>query len=268
MTPTTAATTTTQTRAQLIGKRALVTGGTRGIGKGITDQLRAAGATVIVAARTTPDTPTEGFVKADISTASGTSALAERTLELLGGGLDILIHNVGGSDIKPGGTVSLTDDDWQQGFEKNFFGAVRLDRALTPTMIENKSGAIVHITSVQRRSPMPGTAPYAAAKAALANYSKSLSNDLAKHGIRVNSVSPGFIETEAAKEFTYQHAAARQISAAAAREEIIESIGGIPLGQPGTPHDVGDLVAFLCSDRASYLTGAEYLIDGGSTRTI
>jgi NAD(P)-dependent dehydrogenase (short-subunit alcohol dehydrogenase family) len=262
------ATTTTQTPAELTGKRALVTGGTRGIGKGITDQLRAAGATVIVAARTSPDAPTEGFVTADISTASGTTDLAKRTLELLDGGLDILVHNVGGSDIKPGGTFALTDDDWQQAFEKNFFGAVRLDRALTPTMIENKSGAIVHITSVQRRNPMPGTAPYAAAKAALANYSKSLSNDLARHGIRVNSVSPGFIETEAAKEFTNQHAAAHQISAAAAREEIIESIGGIPLGQPGTPHDVGDLVAFLVSERASYLTGAEYLIDGGSTRTI
>jgi NAD(P)-dependent dehydrogenase (short-subunit alcohol dehydrogenase family) len=120
----------------------------------------------------------------------------------------------------------------------------------------------------QRRNPLPGTAPHAAAKAALANYSKSLSNNLAPHGIRVNSVSPGFIETEAAKEFTNQYAAAHQISAAPAREEIIESIGGIPLGQPGTPHDVGELVAFLVSERASYLTGAEYLIDGGSTRTI
>jgi NAD(P)-dependent dehydrogenase (short-subunit alcohol dehydrogenase family) len=115
---------------------------------------------------------------------------------------------------------------------------------------------------------MAGTAPYAAAKAALANYSKSLSNDLAPHGIRVNSVSPGFIETEAAEQFTTQRAAAHHISASAARQEIIETIGGIPLGQPGTPNDVGHLVAFLVSDRASYLTGAEYLIDGGSTRTI
>ena len=163
----------------LTGKRALVTGGTRGIGKGITDRLRAAGATVVVAARTAPDAPTEGFVTADISTAGGTTALAKRTLELLGGSLDILVHNVGGSDITPGGTVALTDEDWQQAFEKNFFGAVRLDRALTPTMIENRSGAIVHITSVQRRNPLAGTAPYAAAKAALANYSKSLSNELA-----------------------------------------------------------------------------------------
>jgi NAD(P)-dependent dehydrogenase (short-subunit alcohol dehydrogenase family) len=260
-------TATTQTQADLTGKRALVTGGTRGIGKGIADQLRAAGATVIVAARTAPDSPVDGLVTADISTASGTTALAKHALELLGR-LDILIHNVGGSDIKPGGTVALTDDDWQQAFEKNLFGAVRLDRALTSSMIEHESGAIIHITSVQRRNPMAGTAPYAAAKAALANYSKSLSNDLAPHGIRVNSVSPGFIETEAAEQFTTQRAAAHHISASAARQEIIETIGGIPLGQPGTPNDVGHLVAFLVSDRASYLTGAEYLIDGGSTRTI
>ena len=227
----------------------------------------AAGAHVIVAARSARDLPPEEVVIADISTASGTTTLAQ--LEVLGG-IDILVHNVGGGDIKPGGTTSLTDDDWQLAFETNLFGAVRLDRALTPSMIDNShGGAIVHITSVQRRNPLPGTAPYAAAKAALANYSKSLSNDLAPHGIRVNTVSPGFvIETDASIEFVQQHAAAQGITTTAAREQIMDSIGGIPLGQPGTPRDVGDLVTFLVSDRASYLTGAEFLIDGGSTRTI
>ena len=261
-------TTTTQLHADLKGKRALITGGSRGIGKGIASQLRAAGAHVIVAARSARDLPPEEVVIADISTASGTTTLAQRALEVLSG-IDILVHNVGGGDIKPGGTTSLTDDDWQLAFETNLFGAVRLDRALTPSMIDNShGGAIVHITSVQRRNPLPGTAPYAAAKAALANYSKSLSNDLAPHGIRVNTVSPGFIETDASIEFVQQHAAAQGITTTAAREQIMDSIGGIPLGQPGTPRDVGDLVTFLVSDRASYLTGAEFLIDGGSTRTI
>jgi NAD(P)-dependent dehydrogenase (short-subunit alcohol dehydrogenase family) len=260
--------TASELHAELSGKRALVTGGTRGIGKGIAAQLRAAGAHVIVAARSAGDLPPEEVVIADISTASGTTALAKRALEVLGG-IDILVHNVGGGDIKPGGTASLTDDDWRQAFETNLFGAVRLDRALMPSMIDNsQGGAVVHVTSVQRRNPLPGTAPYAAAKAALANYSKSLSNDLAQHGIRVNSVSPGFIETEASKQFVQQHAAAQGISTAAAREQIMDSIGGIPLGQPGAPRDVGDLVTFLVSDRARYLTGAEFLIDGGSTRTI
>jgi NAD(P)-dependent dehydrogenase (short-subunit alcohol dehydrogenase family) len=189
-------------------------------------------------------------------------------LELLGGGLDILVHNVGGSDIKPGGTVALTNDDWQQAFEKNFFGAVRLDRALTTTMIENKNGASSISPQSSAATQWPARHPMRRAKAALANYSKSLSNDLAPHGIRVNSVSPGFIETEAAKQFTNQHAAAHQISAAAAREEIIESIGGIPLGQPGTPQRRRGPGGLSRLGASHYLTGAEYLIDGGSTRTI
>ena len=258
---------TNATQIDLTGRRALVTGGTRGIGRGIADQLRAAGADVVVAARSAPAGSPDGVVAADVSTTEGTSALAQRTLELLGG-IDVLVHNVGGSEVAEGGTAALTDDDWHHAFETNFFGAVRLDRALTPVMAEGGGGAIVHITSVQRRSPLAGSVPYAAAKAALANYSKSLSNELAPNGIRVNSVSPGFIETESAKEFVDRHAAASGVGADVARQDVVESIGGIPLGQPGTPRDVGDLVAFLVSDRAGYLTGAEYLVDGGSTRTV
>jgi NAD(P)-dependent dehydrogenase (short-subunit alcohol dehydrogenase family) len=182
--------------------------------------------------------------------------------------VDIVVHNVGGAQVSPGGVTNLTDDDWDQAFQINLFGAVRLDRALVPSMITGQSGVIIHITSVQRRLPMPGTAPYAAAKAALANYSKALSDELAPNGIRVNSVCPGFIETEAAAAFVSEHAEALQISIDVARAEVIKSIGGIPLGRAGEPTDVGDLVAFLASDHARYLTGAEFLIDGGSTRTV
>jgi NAD(P)-dependent dehydrogenase (short-subunit alcohol dehydrogenase family) len=261
------ATNTTTLQINLAGKRALVTGGTRGIGKGITDRLRAAGATVLAAARSVPHTPLPQVITADIATAGGSATVAERTLAILGG-VDIVVHNVGGSEVKAGSMTSLTDDDWHQAFQMNLFGAVRLDRALVPSMIDAHGGVIIHITSVQRRQPMPGTAPYAAAKAALSNYSKALSNELASDGIRVNSVCPGFIETEAAKVFVDQHSAAQQISTDAARAQIIESVGGIPLGRTGDPTDVGDLVAFLVSDRARYLTGTEYLIDGGSTRTV
>ena len=165
----------------LTGRRALVTGGTRGIGRGIAEQLRAAGADVVVAARSAPAGAGDDVVIADVSTAEGTSALAQRTLESLGG-IDILVHNVGGSGVTQGGTAALTDDDWYDAFETNFFGAVRLDRALTPVMADGGGGAIVHVTSVQRRSPMAGSVPYAAAKAALANYSKALSNELAPRG--------------------------------------------------------------------------------------
>jgi NAD(P)-dependent dehydrogenase (short-subunit alcohol dehydrogenase family) len=260
-------TATTTLQIDLTGKRALVTGGTRGIGKGITDRLRAAGATVVVAARSAPRTPSPQVITADIATADGSATIAERTLAILGG-VDIVVHNVGAAEVRPGSVTDLTDDDWDQAFQVNLFGAVRLDRALVPSMITDHGGVIIYITSVQRRLPMPGTAPYAAAKAALANYSKALSDELAPNGIRVNSVCPGFIETEAAAAFVSQHAEKLQISMDAARAQVIKSIGGIPLGRTGDPTDVGDLVAFLASDHARYLTGAEFLIDGGSTRTV
>jgi NAD(P)-dependent dehydrogenase (short-subunit alcohol dehydrogenase family) len=263
----TMSTATTTLQIDLTGKRALVTGGTRGIGKGITDRLRAAGATVVVAARSAPRTPSPQVITADIATADGSATIAERTLAILGG-VDIVVHNVGGAQVSPGSVTNLTDDDWDQAFQINLFGAVRLDRALVPSMIAGRTGVIIHITSVQRRLPMPGTAPYAAAKAALANYSKALSDELAPNGIRVNSVCPGFIETEAAAAFVSEHAAALQISIDDARAQVIKSIGGIPLGRTGDPTEVGDLVAFLASDHARYLTGTEFLIDGGSTRTV
>jgi NAD(P)-dependent dehydrogenase (short-subunit alcohol dehydrogenase family) len=263
----TMSTATTTLNIDLTGKRALVTGGTRGIGKGIADRLRAAGATVVVAARSAPVTPSPQVITADIATADGSATVAERTLAMLGG-VDVVVHNVGGSQVSPGSVTNLTDDDWDQAFQVNLFGAVRLDRTLVPAMIAGQSGVIIHITSVQRSLPMPGTAPYAAAKAALANYSKALSDELAPNGIRVNSVSPGFIETEAAAAFVSEHAAAQQISMDAARAQVIKSIGGIPLGRTGDPTEVGDLVAFLASDHARYLTGTEFRIDGGSTRTV
>jgi NAD(P)-dependent dehydrogenase (short-subunit alcohol dehydrogenase family) len=135
-------------------------------------------------------------------------------------------------------------------------------------MVERGSGAIVHVTSIQRRAPLPSTIPYAAAKAALANYSKAVSNELAPHGIRVNAVCPGFIETESARAMVDEIAGIDGVTPDEARARIVESIGGIPLGAPGRPSDVGELVAFLVSDRAAYITGAEYVIDGGSVRGV
>jgi NAD(P)-dependent dehydrogenase (short-subunit alcohol dehydrogenase family) len=248
------------------GRRALVTGGTRGIGHAIAERLRAGGATVLAAARSLPaDQPPESVVVADISTPAGTDAIAHAVTDRLGG-IDIIVHNAGGSGQNPGGATATTDEEWSKMFELNFFGAVRLDRALIPHLPDD--GAIVHVTSIQRRSPLPTTLPYAAAKAALANYSKALSNELAPRGIRVNAVAPGYVETESAYQMAADIAAINGVDIDQARQQIMASIGGIPLGAPGRPQDVAELVAFLASGRSAYITGAEYVIDGGSLRTV
>ncbi|NTY61951.1 SDR family oxidoreductase [Mycolicibacterium sphagni] len=251
---------------EFAGRRALVTGGTRGIGRAIAERLRAGGATVLAAARSLPaDQPEESAVVADISTTAGTDAIAHAVTERLGG-IDIVVHNAGGSSQNAGGAATTTDEEWSKTFELNFFGAVRLDRALITQLPAD--GAIIHVTSIQRRSPLPTTLPYAAAKAALANYSKALSNELAPRGIRVNAVAPGYVETESAYQMAADIAAINGVDIDEARKQIMASIGGIPLAAPGRPQDVAELVAFLVSDRATYITGAEYVIDGGSTRTV
>jgi NAD(P)-dependent dehydrogenase (short-subunit alcohol dehydrogenase family) len=250
------------------GRTALITGGTRGIGLGIADLLRARGARVLVAARSIPaGQPADDVIVADVSTSDGIARLAAEALDRLGG-VDIVVHNVGGSGQHEGGVATLTDDDWQSAFDQNLFAAVRLDRALIPGMVQRGRGAIIHVTSIQRRSPLPTTIPYAAAKAALANYSKALANELAPQGIRVNAVCPGYIETESAYQMAVEIGRINDVTVDEARRQIMESIGGIPLGAPGRPADVGELVAFLVSDRAAYITGAEYVIDGGSVRGV
>jgi NAD(P)-dependent dehydrogenase (short-subunit alcohol dehydrogenase family) len=249
------------------GRSALITGGTRGIGKGIADRLRAGGARVLVAARSVPDEASDDVIAADVSTVDGVTALGAQALERLGG-VDIVVHNVGGSGQYDGGAAALTDEDWQSALDANLLAAVRLDRAIIPGMVTRGSGAIVHVTSIQRRAPLPTSIPYAAAKAALTNYSKALSNELAPKGIRVNAVCPGYIETESAYRMAAEIAQMNDITIDQARSQIMESIGGIPLGAPGSPADVGELVAFLVSDGAAYITGAEYVIDGGSVRGV
>jgi len=252
---------------EFLGRSALITGGTRGIGKGIADRLRAGGASVLVAARSAPDGASDDVIAAVVSTADGVSMLGAEALDRLGS-VDVLVHNVGGSGQYDGGAAALTDEDWQSALDANLLAAVRLDRVIIPGMIARGSGAIVHVTSIQRRAPLPTSIPYAAAKAALTNYSKALSNELAPRGIRVNAVCPGYIETESAYRMAEEIGQINNISIDQARVQIMESIGGIPLGAPGRPADVGELVAFLVSDRAAYITGAEYVIDGGSVRGV
>ena len=132
-------------------------------------------------------------------------------------------------------------------------------------MLERRSGVIIHITSIQSRLPLPeATLAYAAAKAALATYSKGLSKEISPKGIRVNRVSPGWVETEAAIRPVTRLAEASATDYEDARKGLMDSLGGIPSGRPAKPKEVADLVAFLASPRAAAITGAEYVIDGGT----
>ena len=255
---------------EFAGKRVLVTGGTKGAGLAIVHRLSAAGAAVLTTARTLiPDGPSsQMFVQADVSTLAGTDTVAASVWEQLGG-IDIVVHSVGGSKSAGGGFAGLNEQAWQDEINLNLLAAVRLDRLLVPHMIAQGSGAIVHISSIQRRLPLhESTTAYAAAKAALTTYSKALSKELGPKGIRVNTVAPGWINTTASEAMVKRLAAHSESDEETARQGIMDALGGIPIGRPAWPEEVAELVAFLVSDRASSIHGAEYVIDGGTIPTV
>jgi NAD(P)-dependent dehydrogenase (short-subunit alcohol dehydrogenase family) len=254
---------------ELAGKRALVTGGTKGVGQAVVTALREAGATVLTTARSHRKVaePAAQFVAADVSSAEGCAVVAQAVRERLGG-IDIIVHVVGGSSAPAGGFIVLNDDEWHKALDQNLLAAVRLDRALVPSMIAQGSGVIVHITSIQRQLPLPdATIAYAAAKAALSNYSKALSKEVGPKGVRVVRVSPGWVETDGAVGLVEEIARKNRIDYEGARQMVMDSLGGIPIGRPAKPREVADLVAFLVSPRAASITGTEYVIDGGTVPT-
>ena len=250
--------------------RALVTGASKGIGQAVAGRFREEGAVVLSTARTAPHDLPDGalFVAADVTTANGCSTVVEAVRDRFGG-IDIIVHVVGGSSAPAGGFAVLDDQEWQRALDLNLFPAVRLDRALLPAMLKQRAGVIIHITSIQSQLPLPdATMAYAAAKAALANYSKGLSKEVSPSGIRVVRVSPGWVETDGAVGLVNDLATAQGTDYAGARRMLMDSLGGIPIGRPAKPSEVADLIVFLASSRAASITGTEYVIDGGTVPTV
>jgi NAD(P)-dependent dehydrogenase (short-subunit alcohol dehydrogenase family) len=252
----------------LEGKRALITSGTRGAGAATVALFRELGARILTAARSRPDTLSESmFVAADLTTSEGCAALAAAVHERLGG-VDIVVHMLGGSSAPAGGFAALSDLEWAKELDLNLMAAVRLDRELVPAMVEQGCGVVIHVTSIQRELPLPeATTAYAAAKSALSTYSKSLSKEVSPKGVRVVRVSPGWIETEAAVRLAERLARDAGTDYEGGKRIIMNSLGGIPIGRPSTPEEVASLIAFLASNRAGTITGTEYVIDGGTIPT-
>lgn len=253
---------------EFAGKRALVTGATKGAGAAITARLAQSGARVAAVARRRAETPAEILIEADITKLESAALIADEVLSHLGG-LDVLIHVAGGSSSPGGGFAALTDALWTQELELNLLGAVRLDRTLLPHMIARGVGAVLHVSSIQRRLPLhESTIAYAAAKAALSTYSKALSKELGPKGVRVNTLAPGWIMTSASEAMVARIAASGGVEEAAARQSIMDALGGIPLGRPATPEEIAEAAVFLVSDRASAIHGAELVVDGGTAPTV
>jgi NAD(P)-dependent dehydrogenase (short-subunit alcohol dehydrogenase family) len=242
------------------GRTAYVTGGARGLGAAIAEELAAEGVRVLVA----DIEPTVGIV-ADLSTREGAEGAARRVLELLGGPPDILVNNVGVAFQRPFSDTS--DDDWLRLFEANFFSHVRASRVLLPQMAV-RGGAVVNMASDLAKQPEATASIYAATKAALLSLTKSLALEFAP-AVRVNAVCPGPILTGLWTDPGGVLDALADLYGVGRDEALDRYVGErkIPLGV-GEPRDVSGFVAYLVSPRAKHLTGCAYDINGGSVRAL
>ena len=258
---------------ELQGRRAVVTGASKGIGLAIVRSLVAEGVHVTAGARRSSSdldalviAGSVTAVQVDLSTPTGPAELVGAALD--GGPIDILVNNVGAVVPRLSGFLAVTDDDWMASLNLTFMAAVRTVRAVLPGMLAAGAGSIVTVSSVNSYLPDPGVIDYCAAKAALANFSKALSKEVGPQGIRVNTVSPGPVETDLWLADGGVASLVSQASGLDPKAVAAAAVLGSATGRFTHPQEVADLVVFLSGGRAANVTGADFVIDGGLTTTL
>jgi NAD(P)-dependent dehydrogenase (short-subunit alcohol dehydrogenase family) len=256
---------------ELGGRVAVVTGASKGIGLAVVRALAAEGAAVVAGARTVDalaDLDGVTAVAVDLARPSGPERLVGEAVERHGR-IDVLVNNVGAVRLRLDGFLAITDADFEASLQLNFFAALRATRAAVADMLPRAEGTIVNVASVNAFFHPDGLViDYGAAKAALLNLAKALSQELGPKGIRINSVSPGQVETDL---WLGDHGVAATIGRAtgvdpaSVREQATTAIA---TRRFTTPEEVATLVALLASPRTANVTGANYVIDGGLVKTL
>ena len=255
---------------QLTDKVAVVTGASKGIGLAVTETLTQEGALVVAGARTVESLegrPGVTPVAVDLIDAAGPGRLIDEAVERHGR-VDVLVNNVGAAHARLDGFLSLSDHDFEASLQLNFFAALRAIRAAVADMAQRGAGTIVNVTSVNAFfEPDAAVIEYGAAKAALLNVAKSLSQELGPQGIRITSVAPGPVATDL---WLGDHGVAEtlgQATGAGADAVRAQAVAGMPSGRFTTPQEVAAIVAFLASPVVGNVTGANWVIDGGLVKT-
>ena len=258
---------------KLAGKIAVVTGASKGIGLAIVQALVAEGALVVAGARSTQSLvglPGVTPVAVDLSTSTGPAQLVQRAVAEHGR-VDVLVNNVGAVRLRLEGFLGTSDEEFEWGMNMNFYSALRATRAAITQMLKQNGGAVVSVASVNAFfQPDAGTIDYGAAKAALVNLTKTLSQEFGPRGIRVNAVSPGPVSTDlwfGAGGVADTVAKAAGTDADSARDRVVASIGGFATKRFTTPEEVATLVVMLASERTGNVTGSNFVIDGGLIKT-